>query len=159
MDDQNIYKEADVELTQVPPVIGGWLRFLKIICITKVVVVAIATVLSVIFYFAGKELFDTPADFIAALAESLPILIFSVLILKFIHIRNEAIPTKIYVIIFSYMATSAVIYFISLYLFNSGYLTEEPTRLIGDVIYTLVWTAYFKKSKRVKSYYGANANV
>lgn len=56
-----------------------------------------------------------------------------------------------------YVAASLLAYGIFYYLFKTDVVAEKPVSFWSSVIHYYIWSSYFKKSKRVKAHYGANA--
>ena len=45
-------------------------------------------------------------------------------------------------------------FFDSSYVYSTAYYTQEMILIIRNVLYAIIWTCYFRKSVRVKNYYG-----
>ncbi len=156
---ENIYKSPKAALVEEKgeEKIGGWLRFFQIINILGVVifVVIFALAIPIMLIIGGS-----PGDWIdmgAVLVESLPAVIFSILILKRLGLRSEGTPNVITKYI-ALGALSSVVVAAGLYFaYNGGHISEKPSSVLGSFVYYLIWTSYFKRSKRVHSFYGANS--
>lgn len=137
--------------------IGGWLRFFQVINILSVVMVGI--VIMIVIGVGFLEGFETQEaiDILFSLPELIPSVIFSVLILRVLSVQSEETPFKISAYL-KYNVSIAVLVFVFLMvLFFSEIISERPESLLGSLIYYYIWTSYFKKSVRVKEFYGSNA--
>ncbi|NRD73004.1 hypothetical protein HQQ94_07075 [Shewanella sp. VB17] len=136
---------------------GGWLRFLK-----AYLTISMVGYLIVIIFYATHIvweylIFDKALDIYALMLGVLPGFFLSFAILKILKIQKEHIPNKITLYIDIYFTLSVVIYFLLIYLFNESYISEKPGIMAFEFIFRFCWIRYFKKSKRVLSYYGKNA--
>lgn len=136
---------------------GGWLRFYKIINVISMTLSILGLiVVGTQIIWRYLEL-DKALDIYAMALEILPAAIVSFAILKILKVQGSYTPDSIKNYIVFYIASSIIIHFVLLYLFKTDYISEKPTSLVGTLIFSYIWIAYFKKSKRVLSYYGQNA--
>ena len=144
--------------------LGGWLRFFQVI---NVLSLAFATLL----FFAGviltvMEGFDQKGliEVLVSLIESLPVIVFCVLILRMLSDRSEDVPRRISIYLnFKFLATIGVFWILTVFHYSE---IEQPKEIalgrnIGMVLtmlYCWIWMFYFKRSKRVKEYYNLDVN-
>ena len=135
---------------------GGWLRFFQIINILWVVLIGLVITASLVFasldYYEPHEY----SDVFAAAFELTPEFVISIVTLGALARKSPTTPAKIVQNMGYYVWATLAVYFILYYLFKSGAITDKPITFWGAVIYYYIWSSYFKRSKRVKSYYGAN---
>jgi len=109
------------------------------------------------FSALGIENQESGYDLAATILEIIPILVLSFMVLKIIGVWNNETPSKINYYLLVYTIASVAIYFGLRYLFVNDLTSETPTPFLGTVIYYFIWTSYFKRSTRVKEFYGCNA--
>lgn len=136
---------------------GGWLRFYQVINIISVVFIGIVILAIVAFGFMEAYDDNEFSEAIIGIFEFLPDLIFSIAIIRILTTQNQGIPGKIVKYLGYYLAASLLAYAVFYYLFKIEVVTEKPVSFFGSVFYYFIWSSYFKKSKRVKAYYGENA--
>ena len=83
--------------------------------------------------------------------------VFSFLILRILGDSNEETPFRINMYLKYSISATAVVFMAAMGLFFMDVITERPESLLGSLIFYYIWTSYFKKSVRVKEYYGCNA--
>ena len=157
--DSNVYETPKSEITSNEQYfhMGGWLRCFQVLNIISVVIFALIVLavggFAVMGYYTNDEIFDVAASFV----ESLPGIIFAVLILKYVSKKAPGTPAKINKFLECYVISTILIYAALYYLHSTEQITEKPISFWGSVIYAWIWITYFKKSKRVNGFYGENA--
>jgi len=157
------YKEvSDTTESEVPESsdklgFGGWLRFFQVMNIISVVIVVLLLLL-----VASELLFDflelgNDIEMYTLFIEVLIVLSYSTATLKILKIQNQTIPQTLNKYLTVYFIASMLMFGINLLLYYYDYLEEKPESISSDIFYYLIWIFYFKKSKRVNEYYGANA--
>lgn len=154
LDTENTDQDPDLKEIKI----GGWLRFYKIITIISLSIAALLIVVIAALAVLGIDAGENIYDLAATALEIAPSLAFSILVLKIIEVRENDTPSKINHYILAYTIATFVIYAGLRYLFANDFMIEKPTPALGTVIYYFIWTSYFKKSKRVKEFYGSNAD-
>jgi len=156
--DENIYERPKSESFPQSKFefFGGWLRFYQILNVLSIIVLIVA--LGFLLFLSFTESFSNQnlIDFAMIGLESTPILLLSIFTLKILNKKEGEVPGKVKSYLDYYLSATVVIYVILYISFSKGQITEKPTPLLGDIIYYFIWTSYFKKSKRVKVYYGKN---
>ena len=159
MESNNVYETPKAEslLDDRLYSFGGWLRFYQMINIISVVFVGVIVLAVAAFEIMGayeeNELKETFIYFF----EFLPDFIIPIMILRILKIKDEKTPDQVVKFLGYYVAVSLLLYGIYYYLFETNMVAEKPVSFWSSVIYYFIWSSYFKKSKRVKAYYGANA--
>ena len=159
MEDNEVYSAPQADLDNVldEQRIGGWLRCFQVLNYIGLIL----SVVVVLALFAAEALiggmFEHMLDIVALLIEIAPPILFSYLIIKCLPVASADTPEQIKKLLGYYLAVSLVIGFSLTMAHKSGYITDKPSPFIGDLIYYAIWASYFKKSKRVKEFYGANA--
>jgi len=139
--------------------IGGWLRFFQVVNVLSIVIGGLVLLgLSAMVILVG---FDEEgiADVVAACAEMFPAILFSVLIVRVLGDRNENTPARVAQLLKYNFSAAAFVFIAVMALFFADVVSEKPTSILGSLLYYYIWTSYFKKSKRVNEYYGANTAV
>jgi len=140
---------------------GGWIRFFRIINALYWIIGLLGLLALLPFIFFALEGGDLavsilPADLIAILIEVLPGIIMSFIIWRVVLVQSENTPNKInklmQIELFFHIVISACL----IYAHKQGYISEGPTPIMVSIIYYFIWATYFKRSKRVLSYYGSN---
>jgi hypothetical protein len=90
--------------------------------------------------------------------ETIPDFIFSFLILRIIKSQSLDTPNKVKKLMAFELLAKLLIGILIFIAYKNGITDEKPFPFFISVIYYLIWVYYFKKSKRVLIYYGANAN-
>lgn len=159
MDGNNHYSTPKSEIIEGHKfeLFGGWLR-----CFQVLHIISLALIVIMVVAFAGMAAFDYfEVGYINELwalgLEILPDLVFSIVVIKIVMIRQADIPQKIVKFLGYYVAATFVIYMILFYSYSAEQISEKPTSFWGSAIYYLIWSSYFRKSKRVKVYYGENS--
>jgi len=146
---------------------GGWLKFFQVInvfCLTLLMLYFLSTLYYAAGAFSSKIPFTNELKLsIAFMFTLFPLLIFYTFkILKSLKIKSPGIPDEIsgyirYILIFSVIAGVVEISF-----FGSpdlsGIIYDISRSLVQPIVINLIWIAYFRKSVRVKEYYGQNAS-
>lgn len=147
---------------------GGWLKFFQIINVFLIILILLYFV-STAYFAAGA--FSSKIPFTKELKLSIvfmftlfPLLyFFTGKILRLLKVKSPEVPDDIsryivYIIIVSVSAGIAEILF-----FHSGDFSKFIFSIFKSVIQPLViniiWLAYFRRSKRVKEFYGENASL
>lgn len=148
---------------------GGWLSFCKlcvilsfILMLKDVVLVSIALVANPFMHITSISTQDTVSAVIGVFAYGI-LLFLQVQIIKVLKIRVPIIPTqisKLFIVWLLVLLASFGVIFV-IYHFkmmpNSFEINKLKISIIAGSIVPLSWLAYFRWSKRVKAYYGANA--
>lgn len=136
---------------------GGWLRFFQVINYISASIIIFMFFMVAVFFAFGQygegELFEA----VIAAVELIPDLIIPLLILQIIKIKRKEIPQRLVKLLGIYLVCSLVVYAVVYYLFKTDVVADKPVSFWGSLIYYYIWLSYFKKSKRVKAYYGENA--
>jgi len=138
---------------------GGWLRFYQIINIISLVIFGLFFLAGIAFSFLGYYESGESTDMIAALVESIPGLFISIVAIKLLTVKSPQTPNKMVKMLGYYVTATIVIYAVLFYLHKTEQISEKPLSFWGSVIYYYIWSSYFKKSKRVNGYFGANADA
>ena len=137
--------------------IGGWLRFFQVTNIISIGIFGLLIIavigLGLLEGFGSQETIDV----LASIAEVIPPLVFSFLILRILGDSDEGTPFRINTYLKYSISATAVVFMAAMGLFFLDVTTERPESLLGSLIFYYIWTSYFKKSARVKEYYGCNA--
>ncbi len=159
MESNNVYETPKAEslLDERLFAFGGWLRFYQVINILSIVFIGILILAIAGFEIMGAYEENELKDAFIGIFEFLPDLIFPIIIIRILKIKNEKIPDEIVKYLGYYVAASLLVYGIFYYLFKTDVIAEKPVSFLSSLIYYYIWSSYFKKSKRVKAYYGANA--
>ncbi len=153
-----LYETPSAELSEDDDKnIGGWLRFFQVANILSIVIFGLLILavfaLGLLEGFGDQETIDT----LAGLAEVIPPVVFSFLILRILGDSNEETPFRINMYLKYSISATAVVFMAAMGLFFMDVTTERPESLLGSLVFYYIWTSYFKKSVRVKEYYGCNA--
>jgi len=137
--------------------VGGWLRFFQVINVISIVMIGIVMMIVVgVGFLEGFESQEV-VDIFFSLPELIPSVIFSVLILRVLGVQGEETPFRISAYLKYNVSITVVVFIVLMALFFSDVISERPESLLGSLIYYYIWTSYFKKSVRVKEFYGRNA--
>lgn len=93
---------------------------------------------------------------LAMFLEILPGTIMSFLIWKAILVDSESTPNKIKWLMQLELALQFIFTAGIFYAYKQGYISEGPTPILISIAYYLIWSSYFKRSKRVLAHYGSN---
>lgn len=74
-------------------------------------------------------------------------------ILLIITKREEWVPKAVVRYLRIFFLVSLIGFVLGYYLYSRGLVPEKPASLFSDILYYLIWSSYFKKSKRVNGYY------
>lgn len=138
--------------------ISGWLRFFFVMLIISAcwMPLSILATMALPFISPEKPIFTLENLFINL--ELLPDLLFSVLMLKVIHDRNNLTPKKIKKLLRLEIWSKFFIAVAIMYAYKKGLVEDRPFPFIISAIYYFIWRAYFTKAKQVKSYYNLEQN-
>lgn len=167
---ENLYKAPDAVVRDIGEydAFGGWLRFFQFVQ-GFIVLSVVGTALYFVWLFMSlpdddgasiSELLSPEVllDLALVMAQGVVALIVSALILRNLTKREAWVPKVIIRYLGVYFATGVVGFALGFYLYKQGMLAERPMSLFGDLVYYLIWSSYFKKSKRVNGYYRLHAN-
>ncbi|MDM3871509.1 hypothetical protein QSV34_09085 [Porticoccus sp. W117] len=159
MENSDVYKAPESELVSGDELksIGGWLRFFQVVNFIYAIAGVLVAALVVVTYFIDESVYGGLIGSIASLVELTPVIVFSILILKVVNHQEEGIPVKIKSYIGYYLLTSFLVAAGIASLYIMDLVPDKPASIFGDLIYYLIWSSYFKRSKRVRSFYGATA--
>ena len=148
---------------------GGWLIFCRIcvilsfvLIIKDVVLVLIALVANPFMHITDISRQDTVSAVIGVFFDVILVFI-QVQMIKIFKTRAPIIPTQISKLFIVWLVVVIAIFGVS---FVTDHFNMLPSSLEIDklkistfagLIIPLSWLAYFRRSKRVKAYYGANA--
>lgn len=158
MNSPDVYKTPQANLSEnQKPLIGGWLRFFQVINVLGLLFSVFVVLSFPVMHLYVEGVIDSSADLFAILFELAPGLVTTFLIVRALPKNDAGVPDRIKALITYYVGFTVLFYGILTALLKAGYITEKPTFIVGDIIYYLIWVSYFQKSKRVRVYYGANA--
>jgi len=161
MDNNEVYEAPQSEVVAMDKYthIGGWLRFYQVINIISIVIFGAFFIAGIAFWFLGYYETGEHADMLAALVESIPGIFISIIAVKYLTMKAPETPNKMVKALGYYVTATILIYAVLFYLHKTEQISEKPLSFWGSVIYYYIWLSYFKKSKRVKGYFGANADA
>lgn len=143
--------------------LGGWLKFFYVMQWISVIVWGIVTLLLVLSIFAVEN-FNEWIEFAIAFFDGLIALILSIKIVKVLRKRDAYVPNRIIKLMTCLVAFTAAfavcegaVYYLTLGVEGLSNLAETGKGLFRILIWYVIWTDYFKKSKRILAYYGQNA--
>ena len=146
---------------------GGWLKFFQLInvfCLILVMLYSLSTLYYAAGAFSSKIPFTDELKLSAAFMFTLfPLLFYyTIKILKALRIQSPHIPDEISGYIRNIMIFSVIAGIVEVsYLKSSPDMTQQAydlfRSLIQPIIMNLIWLLYFRKSVRVKEFYGKNA--
>lgn len=144
---------------------GGWLMFFYCICWLSIILLAVSFLSLIVNFF---KLDFTASGKIVMLIYILDVIITAILIIKMVTMmrsKDSTVPAKItklitLVLIFSLAFGVCEILVYLLTQGPSGLINfkDSAKAVIKTVVWYVVWTGYWKKSKRVLAYYGKNAS-
>jgi Zn-dependent protease len=147
---------------------GGWLSFCKfcvilsfILIIKDVVLTFIALEANLFMHVTNISTQDSVSAWIGVFVDIILVFI-QVQILKTLKTSAPVIPTQISKLFIVWLVIVIAMFGITLVMnyFNmlpSSFNDKFNIRILAGLIMPLSWLAYFRWSKRVKAYYGANA--
>lgn len=150
---------------------GGWLNFCGICVILSVIMLSIdiVEVIIVLVVSAFTHLIinisrqDIVSGVIVVFVNGILVFI-QVQIIKILKERAPIIPTQISKLFIVWLVVPIVIFGVVFLMHHFNMLPSsfkidklKISNLLAVLIIPLSWLAYFRKSKRVKAYYGANA--
>ena len=142
---------------------GGWLKFFYVMQWVSVVAWGIFTLLFVLSIL-GAENFHETIEFSIAFFDALITLILCIKIVRAIKRKDTYIPNRMiqlmtWLVIFTalFAVCEGLFYYATLGVEGLSNLAETGKGLFRVLIWYVIWTDYFKKSKRVLAYYGQNA--
>ncbi len=135
---------------------GIWLRLFQILTVLGIIGLPVMIVY-VAYTVWGTEIDkETWIDFLAIFIESLPIFILSILIFRELNIIRPSTPEAIEELLVTQFGITFVVSLVLYVLFKQSYITVKPSSVFFDIVYCIVWVSFFRRSKRVKSYYEIN---
>jgi len=152
-----LYETPESELLDDSMSIGGWLRFFQVCNVLAIVIFGILLLTIVALGLSEGFTSEDTLSLLVSFVEVIPAFVFSILILKIIKDRDEETPFRISGYVKYNTVIALVIFIASMALFYLDVTPERPQSLLGTLIYYYIWTSYFKKSVRVKEYYGSSA--
>ena len=136
---------------------GGWLRFFRIINMLYWVMGLFSIIVCIyLVLFVGVEKKQELINSMAIMIELIPGTVMSFLIWRIVLIKNDETPKKIKWLITFELALQLMFGAVLYLAYKQGYISDQPTPVLLSVIYYFIWASYFKRSKRVFSYYGSN---
>ena len=159
VENENLYQTPKSEITANEKFnfFGGWLRVFQIINIISIAMFGLVLALMVLgSAFDFLEEIST-IELASLIIELLPDLVISIMMVKLLTVRNTHIPKLMVKYLGFYVGVTIVVYIILYSLYKAEHILEKPTTFWGSVIYYSIWNAYFKRSKRVNIFYGANS--
>lgn len=157
MEDGVLNEDLDNKKQEVAKSIGGWLRLFQVLTAISALVYVLSVVLISLGYGIGRIEFESLRDFLLFILEFLPGMIFSILIFKALPIQEFYIPSQITSYLRNNLLLSFLIALLLSTLYQQGMVSDKPGSVFGSIVYFAIWALYFKKSKRVREYYGDNA--
>ncbi len=159
MENADIYKAPDSEVTPTGKYqfFGGWLRFYQVINVISLVIFALVLGAMGWFYLTEPFAIGTSLDVGVAVLEMIPGILVSGLSIKYLAVKDERTSQKLADTLRYYPIASIAIYALVFGLYEMEKVIEKPISFWGSAIYYLIWSSYFRKSVRVKEYYGDNA--
>lgn len=137
---------------------GGWLRCFRVFNgINWGIGVLVVLALPPLFLLTWGNNSQNDLNLIASLVRFVPGAVISFLIWKPLLMKSDKVPSKINWLMRIDLALSFVAIMIIYYLYVRGYVSEKPAPILFGIIYYVVCSSYFKRSKRVASYYGVNS--
>lgn len=147
---------------------GGWLKLFQIINIFSLILVTLYF-LSTLYFTAGALSLKNPLTnelklSIVFMFTLFPALFYyTVKILKSLKIKSPHVPDEISGYIRFILLVSVIAGVVEIILFSS----QEISKLVYDifrsliqpVVMNIIWLVYFKKSVRVKEFYGQNSSI
>lgn len=132
---------------------GIWLRLFQILTILGIIILPI--VIAYVVYTlwgveVGKKIW---IDMFATLVESLPFFIFSIMIFQKLKIIEPTTPLKIEELLIMQCGISIFTSLVLYILYKQSITTIKPSAILTDLIYCVIWVSFFRRSKRVKSFY------
>lgn len=160
MEENNVYAAPKSESIVDEKLLsfGGWLRFYQVINYLSIIFTLLIFAMVSVFYAMGEYAEGEIFEALIAGIELLPDLVVSIMVLKILSKPNKFIPTRVVTLLTYYVGASLLMYGCVYYLFKTEVVVEKPTSFWASVIYYAIWSSYFRKSKRVKAYYGENAS-
>ncbi|MEM7018272.1 MAG: DUF2569 family protein [Pseudomonadota bacterium] len=138
---------------------GGWLRLFQILNIIFILSFTLYPVAFTLLIFVPDTTTQEYIELTAGMLGSLPIFIFSVLILRELPVQYETTPEQIATYLKYLLALSLLTSAMLFLAYHMEYITERPAAILIDLIYYAIWVSYFRRSKRVKAHYGANSSM
>ncbi len=147
---------------------GGWLKFFQIINVFSLILVALYF-LSTLYFTAGALSSKNPLTnelklSIAFMFTLFPALFYyTVRILKSLKIKSSHVPDEISRYIRFILLFSVIAGVVEITLFVSSDISKLVydlfRSLIQPVVINIIWLMYFRKSVRVKEFYGQNSST
>ncbi len=131
---------------------GIWLRLFQIFTFLGIVILPI-TIAYIVTLWGVDVTKDIWIDLLATFAESLPIFIFSIIIFLKLKVIEPSTPEKIEELLIMQCGISVVTSLVLYILYKQSITTIKPSAVLTDLIYCVVWVNFFRRSKRVKSFY------
>lgn len=139
---------------------GGWLRFFQVVNLIGVIIFPIILLLVVIGTFTDYN-YKNAVESLVTMVDIAISVYFSIRILQIIKKRDISVPAAIIKYLLLIMIFSLVFLAIEIPIIlwaNDGQWTQADTASarssLQTVVSYLIWSAYFRKSKRVDLYYG-----
>lgn len=152
-----VYEAPESTLSDDELTIGGWLRFFQVLHIISITFGGVVFLGVSAMVILGEIEQQELIGILWLLAEMLPALVLSVLTVRILSAREEDVPHRVSVYLKIGLGVASVAFIGGGALFYYDFVSEKPTSILGSLIFYYIWTSYFKKSVRVKEYYGVNA--
>ena len=140
---------------------GGWLRFFQVTCWLTVVVFVVNVFLSVA---AILKQFSLQRVLVFSVLITGIAIILSLLwkVLRLLKVKSPEVPAqiikKILLVTVFTVAFSLVDVLSGLWLYQTSPSASSLVGLVRPIVWYLIWSTYFRKSKRVQAHYGVNAS-
>ncbi len=135
----------------------GWLKFFYIINFVWLIFLPLGSLVYILSSMLDSETSILSNKLMFYVLELTPDFIFSILILRSIKIQNTSTPESIKKLMSFELAAKLIIGILIYMAYKNGIAQDKPSPFFFSIIYYLIWSNYFKKSKRVFNYYGANS--
>lgn len=141
---------------------GGWLKFYYITKWLAAILGFLAIVVFALAIIVSEALPEMAYQFLYLL-DGVALTVTSILVIRILRVKEQTVPKKVIRLILVYAVITVVLTVIQMYMVNefamkdivvANELKELGRGMIKTLIWTAFWANYFKKSKRVISYYG-----
>lgn len=141
---------------------GGWLKFFNLSLWFAAIFMTGTTILLTVSIFKSESVFEFSA-YLISIFDGVVSIVLNILILKIMKKKSIDTPSKM-VKLMAYLVGFSALFVICLIMLYSLVLkmdaaapvAEEGKGIFSVIIWFLIWSSYFKKSKRVFSYYSKN---
>ena len=146
---------------------GGWLRFFQIANIISLIIGGLAFILVLYVYFeassSNQYIPDVETAAIIFGVIKMPVFFYlTIKVLGHLKVKSPSSPEDVsrfirYALIFAIVSSAVEVMVYSNYDNSSNQIFESVKLVIQSIISAAIWLSYFKKSVRVKKFYGKNA--